>query len=91
MGPLKPHGCMCPLHPLQLLSYLVFAYYVFVFYFLELVAFRDQPLLCYLLVAFYSILACAVIIVAILATAIDPSDPTVESERLKRRNKYLPQ
>ena len=85
--PVKPHGCLCPLHPFQLLSYLVFFFYAYAFYFVEVVALKEYIALAYVLAIIYSALFIAVAVVAIVATLIDPTDPTVALEREKKKQK----
>lgn len=87
-APVKPHGCMCPMHPLQLVSYLLFTFYAYVFYFVELVTLRTQVVAAVLVAIFYSALFFAVACVAVAATLSDPTDPTVAEERRKKMSKY---
>jgi len=82
----KPHGCMCPFHPFQIISYLLFFFYAFVFYFIDIVAWSKTPALCISFVIPYSIIFLSLAVTAIIATLSDPTDPTIYDERTKRDN-----
>ncbi len=41
-GFIKPHGCMCPLHPYQIASYIFSLFYIYVFFiFIDLIALQQ--------------------------------------------------
>ncbi len=79
--PVKPHGCLCPFHPQQLVSYGLFAFYAFVFYGIDLVALQQLLVLDVLLTLFYSAILVAIVILALIETFSDPTDPVVYFER----------
>jgi len=81
----KLHGFACPSHPLQIVSYLVFAFYVYVFFFIEIIALSTFKGVPYAISSVYILLVIATCTVTILATAIDPTDPTIK-ERQQRKN-----
>ncbi len=87
-GLIKPHGCLLPLHPFQIMSYILFFFYAYVFYFIELIALKTPAALPYILAVPYTILFILVAITAIIATVTDPTDPTVATERAKKHNKF---
>lgn len=83
----KPHGCTCPLHPFQVISYVVFLLYGYVFYFVTLVVWSKSHALLYSFAIPYSLLYLAIGVVGFVATLSDPTDPTVAEERRKQANK----
>ena len=86
---IKPHGCMCPVHPFQIIAYFLFFFYAYVFYFIDIVAWTDASYLIYIFTIPYSILFILIAVVAVLATLSDPTDPTIYEERRKKNNKYF--
>lgn len=83
----KPHGCLCPFHPFQLTSYILFAFHAFAFYFINLIVWQSSPGLLYGLTVPYSLAFAGVVVADLAATFTDPTDPTVYSERKRRENK----
>ena len=86
---IKPNGCMYPFHPFQIMSYIVFIYYGYCFYFIIIVAWSKSPILAWSFGVPYTILFIAIAVIAIVATLSDPTDPTVKIEKLKKLNKYF--
>lgn len=84
---IKAHGCICPFHPFQVVSYIVFLFYGYSFYFITVVVWSDSPFLLYGFTVPYSVLYIAIAITAFVATLSDPTDPTVHEERAKQLNK----
>ena len=82
----KSNGCMCPMHPLQITSYIAFALYVFSFYFIDIVVWSDSPIIAWSFGVPYTILLILIVIFTLMATLVNPTDPTVFMERF---NKYL--
>ncbi len=85
----RPNGCHQPLHPLQLSAYLAILFFAFVFYFLDLVALRDSHVGFYVTLPLYSCILCAIIVIGVLATLSDPTDPTVYAEKELLRTGYF--
>ncbi len=85
--PVKPHGCVCPFHPLQVLSYVLFFFYAYVFYFIELIALQEPYVLPFILLVPFTLLFLTLAVVAVVATLRDPTDPTVSLERQKKAKK----
>jgi len=85
----KPHGCMCPMHPFQIMSYIIFFIYAYTFYFIELITLQSPIYLPYLLGIIYGILFLLVATTALVATFIDPTDSTIALERSKKLRKYF--
>lgn len=84
----KSHGFLCPFHPLQILSYVVFAFYVYVFFFIEMISLSTFKAAPYAISPVYIILAIATCVVTVVATAIDPTDPTVQREHQRLNAGY---
>jgi hypothetical protein len=84
----KPTGCMCPFNLLQILSYIVFTFYVYAFYFINIVVWSDSPKLAWSFAVPYTILLIFTAIFTLAAALSDPTDPTVYEHRLKQFNKY---
>ena len=82
----KYHGCSCPFHPFQLLSYLICFFYIYSFFFIDIIILESFKII---LILMYSIIVVLVIITALITTLTNPSDPTVALERKKRDNKYI--
>ena len=85
----KPHGCMCPVHPFQIVSYCLFSFYAYVFYFIDIVTWIDIPYMIYIFSIPYTILFVLTAVFATIATLSDPTDPTVYEEKKKKSNKYF--
>ncbi len=83
----KRHGCICPFHPMQVLSYLIFLFYVYVFFFIELVSLQQLGSPIYVLIVPFALLFVAMAAADIVLTLSDPTDPTVYSERAKKDHK----
>jgi len=77
----KYNGCYCPFHPLQILSYITFIFYGYVFYFITIIVWKDKSTLIYTFSILYTTLYIIVVTIALIATLTDPSDPTVSYER----------
>jgi len=82
----KPIGCMCPLNIVQIISYIVFGFDGFCFYFITVVAWSKSIVLVWLLAVLYTILFILVSIFALLVSFSDPTDPIVYKERLMQLN-----
>ena len=80
----KRHGCSWPMHPYQIISYIVFLFKVSTYYSITIRAFAHQEALQYVLSCFYSILLIILACITFLATIADPTDPTVYEERNKK-------
>jgi len=79
--PIKPHGCTCPLHPMQFLSYLYALISAYVFYFIDIIGFEPIPEFRIFAIIFFTLLFIGIIIITLIATIIDPTDPTVYKEK----------
>lgn len=79
----KHHGCVCPFNIMQILSYVVFAFLVYSYYFINAILFSYSIVLLCLLTIPYSINLILIVIAALLATISDPTDPTVYKEKGK--------
>ena len=86
--PVKPHGCICPFHPYQIGSYFICLFYAYVFYFVDIVAVQELPVLLYLFAIPYSILVILLVICGAMATCQDPTDPTVQHEKALANVRY---
>eukprot|EP00826_Nyctotherus_ovalis_P066016 TRINITY_DN9731_c0_g1_i4.p2 TRINITY_DN9731_c0_g1~~TRINITY_DN9731_c0_g1_i4.p2 ORF type:complete len:104 (-),score=6.13 TRINITY_DN9731_c0_g1_i4:176-487(-) len=84
----KPTGCMCPFHPAQILSYIVFALDGYAFYFVTVVAWSKTPTLVWPFAIPYTAMFIAIVVLTLVVTFSDPTDPTVYMERLMKLNGY---
>ena len=86
--PIKYNGCACPFHPLQIASYVFCLFCYYDFYFIDYIALSPLPGLRYFSLVFYSLLVISIIIIGLIATIIDPTDPTVHSENELIKQRY---
>jgi hypothetical protein len=85
----KPTGFMCPMHPVQILSYVVFFFDGYCFYFISIAIWSESTALSWSFAVPYTILFILVIVFAVIVTLSDPTDPTVYKERLMQLNGLL--
>ena len=81
MKDIKPHGCFCPFHYFQIFSYIIFIFYAYVFYFIDIIAWKDSFAFGFCFGIPYSLLYIAICIITFIATLSDPTDPTVYLEK----------
>ncbi len=83
----KKHGCICPFHPFQLGSYVIFLIKGISFYAVSSIAMGEHPGAQASICVVYSVLLGIVVIFTFVATLSDPTDPTVYFERKQKNNK----
>ena len=81
MGPAKTHGCMHPFHPFQFISYFTFGFYLYVFYFIDIIALLQYPVMILVFGILYTLNLPILITETLIATLSDPTDPTVYEEK----------
>ncbi len=74
----KNNGFSLPLHPFQVIAYLVIALDAYAFYFVSIVAFSYSEVICSVLGILYSVTFLFVIYFAAKATSKIPTDPTIK-------------
>ena len=76
------NGFNFPPHPQQLLTYLIFLLDLISFYLINMTSLSFSVPLVVICSIVYFVLSLAVVILAVKATATDPSDPTIELHRI---------
>lgn len=77
---MRQTGFDLPLHPLQILSYVVFAYDFLTYYLVNMTSLSSSLLLVSLLGVAYLAISVVVVVYAVKATRSDPSDPTIRKQ-----------
>jgi hypothetical protein len=70
-----------PLHPFQIISWVIFALDVYAFYFVNMVTFSYHPSVSAIMSFIYTIIVIAVFYYGFKSTTNDPTDPTVYAQR----------
>ena len=73
----KDNGLSTPLHPFQIISFLVIALDGYAFYFVNMVAFSYQPAITIVFTIIYTVIFGFVLFYGVRATVTCPTDPTV--------------
>ena len=77
----KTNGCSFPLHPFQIVSFLVIALDSYAFYFINIVTFSYSPTISILLGISFTLVMIVMFYYATRATLIDPSDSIIQIQR----------
>lgn len=77
----KANGFACPLHPFQVIAWIVVLLDTYAFYFITIVAFSYSPTFCSLVGIAYTVTFAVVIYYGAKATGSDPTDPSLEAQK----------
>lgn len=77
----QANGFGLPLHPFQVIAYLVVLLDTYAFYFITIVAYSHSDAFCAVVGLLYTALFLAVVYYGWRATAADPTDPTILKQR----------
>lgn len=77
----RRNGFSCPLHPTQLLTYLIYFMDLLTFYTIDMVSLSHKPAISIILSTVYILLAIGTCYYGYVSTKVDPTDPTLELEK----------
>ena len=86
-SPAKHHGCVCPFHPYQIISYILFTILTFTFYFIVLPFFSDSIVIMCVLGFVFTLLLLTVAIITLMVTLIDPTDKQGNKSSIRLQNR----
>ena len=72
------HGFTAPFNPLQVISWVIFAYDLLTFFSVDMVSLAYNPALAGTLSVLYLALSASTVYYCVKATRCDPSDPTIK-------------
>ena len=84
--PPRKNGCKCPFHPFQIIAYILFITKLVCFYMVIPIGLINSIPASTIFCILYFTCVLFVLYFTIVATKIDPTDPTVYVERAKRNN-----
>jgi hypothetical protein len=73
----RNHGLECPLHPTQVLTYLILFFDILSYYFIDMVSLAHNLPLIIALSVVYLVCCLATVYYGYLASKISPTDPTI--------------
>ena len=83
----RVNGFACPLHPTQLLTYVIYFGDILSFYAIDMVSLYHNSVLVYVLGSIYLLLTVIVFYYGLQATKRDPTDPTIALEKRCKEQK----
>ena len=78
---IKRNGFFCPFHPFQIISYVVVGLDLYAYFFIDMVIISNRMAISIVLALIYAGFYIAMVVLAVQATKIDPTDPVIYLQR----------